>query len=253
MVIRRIKLAFIAILLTLMSLSLYAQEKQEIVDFMGSNDYVIGGVSVTGVRFLDTNALIGLSGLRLGQEVSIPGDAITTAVQKLWQHGLFSDVRISIAKIVSDSVFLDIFLQERPRVSSVKYNGMRKSETDDLIKKINLPVGSQVTAYLLNSAKKIIKDHFIEKGFLNTEVDFVQKMDPDQPNNVILSINVKKNEKVKIGEITFVGNEFFETKKLRRQLKDTKKKNLNFFRASKFISEKFETDKEKLITFYNDN
>jgi len=253
MVIRRIKLAFIAILLTLMSLSLYAQEKQEIVDFMGSNDYVIGGVSVTGVRFLDTNALIGLSGLRLGQEVSIPGDAITTAVQKLWQQGLFSDVRISIAKIVSDSVFLDIFLQERPRVSSVKYNGMRKSETDDLIKKINLPVGSQVTAYLLNSAKKIIKDHFIEKGFLNTEVDFVQKMDPDQPNNVILSINVKKNEKVKIGEITFVGNEFFETKKLRRQLKDTKKKNLNFFRASKFISEKFETDKEKLITFYNDN
>ena len=253
MVIRRIKLAFIAILLTLMSLSLYAQEKQEIVDFMGSNDYVIGGVSVTGVRFLDTNALIGLSGLRLGQEVSIPGDAITTAVQKLWQQGLFSDVRISIAKIVSDSVFLDIFLQERPRVSSVKYNGMRKSETDDLIKKINLPVGSQVTAYLLNSAKKIIKDHFIEKGYLNTEVDFVQKMDPDQPNNVILSINVKKNEKVKIGEITFVGNEFFETKKLRRQLKDTKKKNLNFFRASKFISEKFETDKEKLITFYNDN
>jgi len=78
-------------------------------------------------------------------------------------------------------------------------------------------------------------------------------MDPDQPNNVILSINVKKNEKVKIGEITFVGNEFFETKKLRRQLKDTKKKNLNFFRASKFISEKFETDKEKLTTFYNDN
>jgi len=253
MVIRRFKLAFIAIFLTLMSLSLYAQEKQEIVDFMGSNDYVIGGVSVTGVRFLDTNALIGLSGLRLGQEVSIPGDAITTAVQKLWQQGLFSDVRISISKIVSDSVFLDIFLQERPRVSSVKYNGMRKTETDDLIKKINLPVGSQVTAYLLNSAKKIIKDHFIEKGYLNTEVDFVQKMDPDQPNNVILSINVKKNEKVKIGEITFVGNEFFETSKLRRQLKDTKKKNLNFFRASKFISEKFETDKEKLTTFYNDN
>ncbi len=253
MVIRRFKLAFIAIFLTLVSLSLSAQEKQEIVDFMGSTDYVIGGVSVTGVRFLDTNALIGLSGLRLGQEVSIPGDAITTAVQKLWQQGLFSDVRISIAKIVSDSVYLDIFLQERPRVSSVKYNGMRKTETDDLIKKINLPVGSQITAYLLNSAKKIIKDHFIEKGYLNTEVDFVQKMDPDQPNNVILSINVKKNEKVKIGEISFVGNEFFETKKLRRQLKDTKKKNLNFFRASKFISEKFETDKEKLTTFYNDN
>src|SRR5450759_2390947 len=253
MVIRRIKRTFIAIFLTLMSLSLNAQEKQEIIDFMSSEDYIIGGVTVTGIRFLDTNALIGISGLRIGQEITIPGDAVTTAVQKLWQQGLFSDVRISIAKVVSDSVFLDIFLQERPRISSVRYNGLKTSETQDLVKKINLPVGSQVTAYLLNTAKKIIKDHFVEKGFLNTEVDFVQKEDPDQPNNVILTINVDKKKKVKIAEITFVGNEFFDAAKLRRQMKGTKKKNLNFFRASKYIREKYNEDKDKLSTFYNDN
>ena len=253
MAIRRIKWSFVALFLTLMSLSLNAQEKQEIIDFMSSDDYIIGGVTVTGVRFLDTNALIGISGLRLGQEITIPGEAVTTAVQKLWQQGLFSDVRISIAKVVSDSVFLDIFLQERPRISSVKFNGLKKSEIDDLNKKINLPVGSQVTAFLLNTANKIIKDHFIEKGFLNTEVNFIQKDDPDQPNNVILSINVDKKEKIKIGEITFVGNEFFDAKKLRRQMKGTKKKNLNFFRASKYIGEKYDEDKDKLNTFYNDN
>ncbi|MCX6253491.1 MAG: outer membrane protein assembly factor BamA [Bacteroidia bacterium] len=253
MVIRRIKRTFVAIFLTLMSLSLNAQEKQEIIDFMSSEDYIIGGLSITGIRFLDTNALIGISGLRIGQEITIPGDAVTTAVQKLWQQGLFSDVRISIAKVVSDSVFLNIFLQERPRISSVKYNGLKKSETDDLVKKINLPVGSQVTAYLLNTATKIIKDHFIEKGFLNTEVEFVQKEDPDQPNNVILSINVDKKEKVKIADITFVGNEFFDAGKLRRKMKSTKIKNLNFFRASKYISEKYKEDKVKLYTFYNDN
>ncbi|MEI8226457.1 MAG: POTRA domain-containing protein, partial [Bacteroidota bacterium] len=253
MAIRRIKWSFVALFLTLISLSLNAQEKQEIIDFMSSDDYIIGGLTVTGVRFLDTNALIGISGLRLGQEITIPGEAVTTAVQKLWQQGLFSDVRISIAKVVSDSVFLDIFLQERPRISSVKFNGLKKSEIDDLNKKINLPVGSQVTAFLLNTANKIIKDHFIEKGFLNTEVNFIQKDDPDQPNNVILSINVDKKEKIKIGEITFVGNEFFDAKKLRRQMKGTKKKNLNFFRASKYIGEKYDEDKDKLNTFYNDN
>ena len=90
---------------------------------------MVGGVSISGIRFLDTNALIGISGLRIGQEITIPGDILTTAVQKLWQQGLFSDVRISISKVVSDSVFLDIFLQERPRISSVKYNGLKKSET----------------------------------------------------------------------------------------------------------------------------
>ena len=253
MVIKKIKETFLAIFLALLSLSLNAQEKQKIVDYMTVEDYIIGGVTVTGVRFLDTNALIGISGLRVGQEVAIPGDAITTAVKKLWQQGLFSDVRITIAKVSSDTAFIDINLQERPRISSVKFNGLKTSETTDLNKKINLPIGSQVTDFLLNTAEKIIKDHFIEKGFLNTQVTFVQKDDPDQPNNVILSINVDKKEKVKIADITFVGNEFFKTSKLRSKLKSTKIKNINFFRASKFITEKFNEDKQKLTVFYNDN
>lgn len=253
MVIRGIRRSFIAIFLTLMSLSMKAQEKQEIIDFMKSDDYIIGGVSISGVRYLDANALIGISGLRLGQEVTIPGDAVTTAVQKLWQQGLFADVRISITKVISDSVYLDIYLQERPRISSVKFNGLKNSETSDLKDKISLPIGSQVTAYLLSNAKKIIRDHFVEKGFLNTEVNFIQKDDPDQPNNVILSINVDKKSKVKIADITFVGNEFFDSKKLRRQMKGTKQKNLNFFRPSKYISGKYEEDKGKLLKFYNDN
>ena len=205
MVIEKIRRTFLAIFLALLGLSLNAQEKQKIVDFLKVDDYIIGGVTVTGVRFLDPNALIGISGLRIGESVAIPGDAVTTAVQKLWQQGLFSDVRISITKTQSDTVFLDINLQERPRISSVKFNGLKTSEMTDLNKKINLPIGSQVTAYLLNTAQKIIKDHFIEKGFLNTQVNFIQKDDPDQPNNVILSINVDKKEKVKIANITFCG------------------------------------------------
>jgi len=252
MVIRRI-ISFITVFLTLISLPLNAQEKQEIIDFSTYNDYTIGGVTITGIRYLDTNALIGISGLRLGQEVTIPGDAITTAAQKLWQQGLFSDVRITITRIVSDSVFLDIFLQERPRISTVKLNGLRSSETKDLVDKINMPVGSQVTAYLLNNAKKIITDHFLEKGFLNTTVDFVQKADPNQPNNVILNINVDKHEKVKISDITFIGNEYFTARKLDKKMKGTNKKNMNIFRSSKYIAEKYNEDKEKLTTFYNDN
>ena len=242
-----------AIFLALLGLSLNAQEKQTLVDYMTKEDYIVGGVTVTGVRFLDTNALIGLSGLRVGQQVEIPGDEITTAVQKLWQQGLFSDVRITISRISADTAFLDINLQERPRISSVKFVGLKNSEITDLNKKINLPIGSQVTAYLLNTAEKIIKDHFIEKGFLNTTVTYIQKDDPDQPNNVLLGINVDKKAKVKIGDITFVGNEFFKDSKLKAKMKSTKVKNFNFLRASKFIKEKFTEDKEKLVTFYNDN
>ncbi|HLP72692.1 MAG TPA: outer membrane protein assembly factor BamA [Bacteroidales bacterium] len=243
---------FSATFLLLLNLCAKAQETQQIVDYMTPDDYIIGGVSVSGVRFLDPNALISISGLKKGQEITIPGEAVTTAIQKLWMQGLFSDVKI-FADYKGDTVLLDIALQERPRISSVKYNGMRKSETDDLVKKLNLPVGSQVTDYLLNTAKKIIKDHFIEKGFLNTDVTFVQKDDPDQPNNVVLAVNVDKKEKVKIGELTFAGNEYFPDSKLRKQMKGTKVKNWNFFRASKYIDEKYKEDREKLAKFYNDN
>jgi outer membrane protein insertion porin family len=249
----RFKRIVIALMLVITGIQANAQGKQEIFDFSNADDYVIGDVSISGVRYLDLNALQGISGLRVGQTIAIPGDVITTAAQKLWQLGLFSDVRISITSIKSDTVSLDILLQERPRLSAVKINGIRNSETDEIIKKISLPVGSQVTSYVLNNTKKIIRDHFIEKGFLNTAVDFVQKDDPDQPNNVILNINVDKNKKVKIGQLAFIGNEYFKTSKLRHQMKGTKKKNLNIFKASKYISEKYEEDKEKLITFYNDN
>jgi outer membrane protein insertion porin family len=249
----RFKSIVIALMLVITGIHANAQGKQEIFDFSNAGDYVIGDVSISGVRYLDLNALQGISGLRVGQTIAIPGDVITSAAQKLWQQGLFSDVRISITSIRSDTVSLDILLQERPRLSAVKINGIRNSETDDIIKKISLPVGSQVTSYVLNNTKKIIRDHFIEKGFLNTAVDFVQKDDPDQPNNVILNINVDKNKKVKIGQLAFVGNEYFKTSKLRHQMKGTKKKNLNIFKASKYIGEKYEEDKETLITFYNDN
>jgi outer membrane protein insertion porin family len=250
---RKLTGIFTAMLLILCGMNAFAQEKHEIIDYMSSDDYIIGGVTVSGVRFLDPNALINISGLRRGQEIEIPGEAVTTAAQKLWMQGLFSDVKIIATRFAGDTVFLDIALMERPRISQVKYEGLRKSEQTDLVEKLNLPVGSQVTDYLLSTAKKIISDHFIEKGFLNTEVRFVQKDDPDQPNNVILTVDVDKKEKVKIGEIAFVGNEYFDDGKLRRQMKGTKKKNLNFFKASKYIGEKYSEDKEKLRTFYNDN
>jgi len=253
MVIRKFERIVAGLFLVLWSFEASAQEKQEIVDYMTQSNYVIGGVSISGVRYLDLNALIGISGLRIGHEITIPGDVVKNAAQKLWQQGLFSDVRISIDRVVSDTVFLDVFLQERPRISSIKMNGIKSGDSQDLADKINLPVGSQLTSYILNNTSKIIKDHFIEKGFLNTTVDFVQKDDPDMPNNVILNINIDKKERVRIGEITFVGNNSFDAGKLRKQMKDTKKKNLNFFKPSKYIGEKYEDDKDKLITFYNDN
>jgi outer membrane protein insertion porin family len=253
MVIKGMKRVLTVMLLILLSINVIAQEEQGIVNYLEPGDYTIDSLTISGIKFLDKNALIGISGLRIGQEVSVPGEAFTSAVKKLWEQGLFSDIRITITKIVGDKISLDLYLQERPRLSALKFTGIKASESQDIVTKINLPIGSQVTAFVLNTAEKIIKDHFVEKGFKNTAVTFIQKDDPNQPNNVSLTINVDKKEKVKIANITFIGNENFDAKKLRRQMKGTKVKNWNFFRASKYIPDKYDEDKDKLITFYNDN
>ena len=229
------------------------QTEDKYASYLYPEDYTIAGITVSGVKFLQPNALIGISGLRIGQKVTIPGEQITASVKKLWDQGLFSDVRITIVNKDEENVWLDIYLQERPRLSSVKFEGIRKSEETDLLEKLSLPTGSQVTAHLLNRAEKTITDHYVEKGFLNTKVTIVQKDDPDMPNNVILVFTVDKNDKVKIEQIAFEGNEFFTDKQLRRQLKDTKQKDLNPFKGSKFIEDKYKADREKLIKFYNEN
>ncbi len=249
----RLKKGLIICLMALSATTIFAQGEREIIDYSYPDEYVIGGITISGIKYLDQNALIGISGLRIGQKVMVPGDKISQAVEKLWNQGLFSDVEITVKSIEGINIYLDIYLQERPRLTTTVFTGLKNSETQDILEKVSLPNGSQVTAHVLNSTRKIIIDHFMEKGFLNTEVTIVEKDDPERPNNVILNIIVDKKEKVRIGEIKFMGNEYFKETKLRRIMKDTRQKSINIFKPSKFISSKYDDDKVKLVEFYNEN
>lgn len=241
------------VLLAFACLPLHSQDVIEVYDFTKMNDFVINNITVSGVKYLNSTSIISVSGLYSGQSVSIPGDEIPAAAKKLWEQGLFSDVRITYQPYKADSIDIDIFLLERPRIASIEFNGIRSSDKEDIEEKINIKVGSQVTSYILNNTEKIIRDFYVDKGFLNTSVSFVQKDNPDFGNSVILTVNVDRKERVKIGEITFEGNNSFDENKLRRQMKGTKMKNLNFFKPSKYIDEKYLEDKLSLTTFYNDN
>lgn len=245
---------FAALALTFVfCLSLSGQESTKVYDYSVLSDFVIKDITVSGVKYLNPTSIISVSGFTKGQRITIPGTEITDAANKLWNQGLFSDVRITYQPYNADTIILDIYLQERPRIASYEMVGIRSTDKEEIEEKINLRTGTQVSSYMLDNTEKIIKDYYIDKGFLNTEVDFVQKDNPDFANSVNLTINVDRKKKVKIGEITFEGNNSFEDGKLRRQMKGTKMKNLNFFKASKYISEKYDEDKLSLVKFYNDN
>jgi outer membrane protein insertion porin family len=223
------------------------------LDYTNPREFIIGDISISGVKFLNHNALVQLSGLKTGQQIKVPGDQITHALRQLWKQGLFSDVAISYTKIQGDSIHLEIYLQERPRLSQVVINGVNKTQAKELTDKIDLKRGKQVTENVLNNTKNIIRNHYINKGFYNTQVTTVTKEDTTFQNTVIVYVQVDKKNKVRIQEITFKGDSLFTEKKLKKYLKDTKQKRwYGLFKPSKYIPSKYKDDKLKFIEKMNE-
>jgi len=234
---------------------LFAQEvdysAMDVMDYKKSKDYIIKDITVSGVKYLDAKILINLSGLAKGQKVTIPGETITKAVEKLWEQGLFSDVKIAATEVIRDSIVLNIHLQERSRLSDFKIHGLKKSELEDINEVLEIKRGKQVTENLFNSSRRVIQDYLTNKKYFNAEIDIVMTDDTaSKTNNVILNIYIDKKEKVKIKEIVYEGNNVFSERKLNRLMKKTSKKDINIFKGSKFIREDFEEDKNKIITEY---
>ncbi|MDF1576431.1 MAG: outer membrane protein assembly factor BamA [Bacteroidales bacterium] len=224
-----------------------------VMDYENPKKYVIADVTVSGIEFIQKEVLVSLSGLKVGNTITLPGDQVTDVLKKFWNQGLFSDAMISASQIRNDSVWLDIYLTERSRMSTLDIVGVGKSESQDLLEKINLKRGQQVTDDILDNTKRIIREHFVEKGFLNTEVRINLQDDTLRVNMVEMEIEVDKMDRVKIDEIYFNGATAFKQSVLRRKMKDTKKVNINIFKASKLVSEAFKEDKKNLVAFYNEN
>ena len=214
--------------------------------------YVLGGITVSGARYLDPSTLIGLSGLRVGDNITIPGEEIGKAIRKLWAQGILGDVNVTIARTEGDKIFLDFTLKERPRLSKFTFSGIRKGQTEELTKKITLIRGKVVTDALLNNTRAQVRKFFVNKGYLDTKVNILQVADSSLSNSVALRINVDKGNKVRIHDISFEGNKAFSDRKLKGKLKKTKeRKAYKFLTSGKFQKAEYEEDKKKLIEFYN--
>ena len=214
--------------------------------------YVLGGITVSGARYLDPNTLISLTGLRVGDAITVPGEEIGKSIRKLWAQGILGDVSVTIARTEGDKIFLDYNLKERPRLSKFTFAGIRKSQTEDLTKKITLIRGKVVTDALINNTRTQVRKFFVNKGYLDAKVNIVQVADSALSNSVALRIDVDKGSKIRIHDIAFEGNKAFSDRKLKGKLKKTKeRKPYKFLTAGKFQRNEYEEDKKKLLEFYN--
>ena len=220
----------------------------------------IGGLTVKGVEGYEDYVLLGLSGLSVGQTIDVPGTEITEAVKRYWKHGLFSNASISADSIVGNKVYLCIHLSTRPRVSTINYYGLKKTEREDMEAKLGIMKGSQITPNMIDRAKILAKKYFDEKGYNNAEIDIAQRDDVTGKNQVILDVTVDKKSKMKVREIIFDGNDKLSKSKLTGSM--FKKgsfgkineagKLKNMFKAKKFTPERYEEAKTALIDKYNE-
>ena len=214
--------------------------------------YVLGGITVDEMKGYDAEYLSSISGLEVGETYEIPGPDISEAVRKYWAQKIFSNVEIVADSIVENKVFLHVKLTAQPRISSIHYNGVKKSEREDCEKIIGFQPGNQITTDMVNRAEHYIKKHFEEKGFKNCEVHIVQREDVTGDNRVLVDININKNAKVKVKNIFINGVEQKHVAKLKRAMKKTHEKSfVNMFRSKKFLPEKYAEDKDLLTEKLN--
>jgi len=222
-------------------------------DYKNPKEYEIGGITVTGIQYIEENVVVLLSGLSVGNKITVPGDEISKAINNLWKQGLFGNITINVTNVQRNYIFLNIHLEEKPRLTKFSIKGIGKSESKTISEKLKISRNDVITDNIIMTSEKQIFDYFVNKGFLNTTVKTIFTPDTTGRNNVIVDFVVDKKERVRIKEIVIDGNDVITDNKIRRKLKNTKQKNLfRVWKTSKFISKDFQDDKKKIVKLYNE-
>ena len=234
--------------------NLFHLKAQERVPFDQGKKYILADVKVLGKITYNEQTIVTFAGLQKGQDITVPGEEISNAIKKLGKLGLFSDIDFYTNKIEGDSIFLELNINELPKLSEVKFVGIKKNKTEPLIKDNGLTKGKIVNENLITTTKNYIENKYKKDGFYNAKVNINTIPDTIGGNNVKMLLNIDKGDKVKIKEIVFSGNEKFSSSALRGAMKNTKQINrFRILKGSKFIEAKYQEDLVKIIDKYKEN
>ncbi len=241
-------LQLFTLFIALSSTTLFAQETK----LESGKEYILAKIDVTGKINYNEQTVTTFTGLEKGQSIMVPGEDISNAIKKLWKLGLFSDVNFYVNKIEGDSIFLELNINELPKLSDVKIQGVKKGKSEELIKETDLKKGKIVNENLLTTTKNYIENKYKKDGYFNTKVT-INTIQDSIDSQVKMVVNIDKGDKIKIKEIVFEGNTQLSDKKLRKAFKNTKERNpIRLFKASKFIKEKYKEDLTSVIDKYKE-
>ena len=222
------------------------------ITFEKGKEYILGGITVTGLKKFSEETVKVFTGLRNGQVIKLPGDKLTSAIKKLYESKQFSNVDVYLARIDGNTVYLQFDVQELPQLNQIKISGVKKSKQKELVKDAELKTGVMVTDNLIVTTKNYFTKKYTDKGFLKTKVNLDIVNDTTDLNTVNMNVFIDKGKKIKIKNINFNGNEKISDKKLRKAMSNTKRKFVGrFWKGSKFIEEDYQEDLESILDKYS--
>ena len=222
-------------------------------NFVKGKLYTIDSISVTGLQNFSDKTVISYSGLRKGKEIRLPGEETSGILNKLWNLDLFSDINFFVTKVDGDKISIELAIEELPTLSEYKINGVKKSKTQNIIEETDIKKGKKLSESFLTNTKNYIKNKYKKDGFLDTKVNINTIKDSIDNNTYKMVVNIDKGPRIKIKNISFIGNEIYSQNKLKRKLKNTKqKKSIRFWKKSKYIIKDFKEDKDNIIDFYKE-
>ncbi|MGY0407378.1 MAG: outer membrane protein assembly factor BamA [Polaribacter sp.] len=220
--------------------------------FEKGKEYILGAISVTGLKKFSEETVRVFTGLRYGQTIKLPGDKLTSAIKKMYESKQFSNVDVYLSKIDGNTVYLQFDVQELPQLNKIKINGIKKSKAKELIKEAALKTGKMVTDNLLVTTKNYFAKKYTDKGYLKTKVSLDIQKDSTDLNVVNMAVFIDKGKRIKIKDIHFTGNKALSSRKLRKAMKNTKEKFFGrFWKTSKYIEEKYQKDLESILDKYS--
>ena len=244
------------LLLTLAScLQAFAQVEAPEIDYNRPRKYIVGGVTVEGNNYFNSQQIIQLAGLAKGMEITVPGEEVSAIVRRLWLQRYFEDISLVVDHLgqTPDSAYFKIIIKERPRVSQWSFSGIKSGDKKELQDRLNLRRGGEFSEYVEKTSADIIKRYYAEKGFLNATVKAETKKDTIIMNAIRVNFNIDRGERVRIKDINFIGNEHVKDFKLARAMKKTKSnKFYNFFNSKKFNQKEYINDKKLVLSAFNE-
>lgn len=259
-----------------------------VIDYSNPRIYEIGGITTSGTGALDRRILP----IQVGESIEIPGEITAKTLKKLWETGLYEDIRLTVTKVIGNTAFIDIYLEDRDRLAAFAFVGAKKNEETELREKLKISQGNIVNDNMKTSSINLIKNYYVDKGYYNCTISVEEKPDEKVSKAVNLYFHINKGKKIKIEKISFIGNQLVSNGTLLKSMKETKQRfhfmpfykadtvarymikhqdyykskdiiehcsdyfadrvNFRLFKGSKFIKSSYESDKNKLIEKYNE-